>query len=68
MLGYLNSAAASFKVVSGGKIVKPTSLSGNYYSNDGVVIEKPSFRIKSGGELREITFKGVASQRRGNRL
>jgi hypothetical protein len=30
----------------------------------GVLIEKSSKRIKSLGELREITFKGIQTQRR----
>lgn len=66
------TASASFKVVER-KSQRVVNLQGMGLSNDrfyasrkesGVIIEKSSKRIKSLGELREITFKGIQSQRR----
>lgn len=60
-----NTAAATFRVKSGGQIIKVNPIRG-YYSKEGLMIESPSRRIKSYGELSEITYKGVqASRRRG---
>jgi hypothetical protein len=66
------TASASFKVVER-KSQRVVNLQGMGLSNDrfytsrkesGVLIEKSSKRIKSLGELREITFKGIQTQRR----
>jgi len=70
-----STALASFKVVPSGTTVKKkrvfetVDLSG-YYQRNGVFIEKPSFRINTPGELREITYKGLTtlSKRRGRSI
>lgn len=65
-----NSAAASFKIVeAGGPAVGKFAGRGNikdFIKKAGnIFIEKPSRRIKSIGELQEITFKGIQSQKKG---
>ena len=58
------SAAASFRVrTPSGNVA---NLVGNkqYYSKNGVLIQRPSQRISSLGEKREITFKGIAASKR----
>jgi len=59
-----NTAAASFKIIGNGIINIPTPQ-GFYASKKepGVYIEKPSRRIKSTGELREITFEGIKANK-----
>lgn len=59
-----NTAAATFRVVRGGVPVNIGNLSGFYAKQGGLNVEPRSLRIKSGGELREITFEGLRSQRR----
>ena len=64
-----NTASASFKIDE--PVQKDPLLSGllsrsQFYASQkepGVFIEKREKRIKSRGELREITFKGIAKQR-----
>jgi len=65
------SASASFKIVPSGSFVsssfnKKANLSDFNIKND-VFIEKKEKRIKSFGELQEITFKGVASNKNKSR-
>jgi len=64
-----NTAGASFKITSGNK---PITFSSNRLpygqfrqstKEKGVFIEKREKRIKSRGELAEITFKGLSIQR-----
>lgn len=58
------SAAATFRITKDRIPVKGINLGSNFYTKpSGDIIEKPSFRIKSRGELQEITFKGLKSQR-----
>lgn len=64
------SAAASFYVqdIATGQRVNP-NLGKDFYLSarePGVAIERRSRRIKSGGELRDITYKGIQARR--NRL
>lgn len=60
-----NTAAASFKIVGNGNFNIPTPR-GFYASKKepGVFIENPNRRIKSTGELREITFEGIKASKR----
>lgn len=59
-----NTAAASFRITSQGKIVSPGSLGGQFYLKGGVAIEKAQYRIKTPGEKSEITLKGISASRR----
>lgn len=60
-----STAAATFKLkktgydtaFTGGGLLRPA----DYYRKGSLFIEKPSRRIKSPGELEEITFKGLAA-------
>lgn len=61
-----NTAAASFFIQQSDQpasntFTKKGKLT-DFIKKGGIFIEKPSRRIKSSGELREITFKGIASQ------
>ena len=58
------SAAATFRVTKGGRPVEIPFNDKRFYGKGTEIIEKPKFRIKSSGELREITFKGIETQRR----
>lgn len=65
-----SSAAASFKIVDlrTGKAVNAPSIGKDFYQSKreaGVFIERRERRIKSRGELQDITFKGIASKRKG---
>jgi len=65
-----STAAASFKVSdsSGNVLSKLGNIGKDYYRSKkekGVIIQKRSKRISSAGELREITFEGIKSNRRG---
>jgi hypothetical protein len=54
-----HSAAASFRIPElGGKTLK------EYYNKGDIYIQKPSFRIGTMGEKIDITYKGIASQRK----
>ena len=60
----LSSAAASFKVESGGRAIKIPNFDRKFYPSKrerGVIIQKRQFRIGSMGEKKEITYKGLAS-------
>jgi hypothetical protein len=64
------SALASFKIKPAGAPAKkkgslfaPVDMN-NFYNKSGVFIEKNTFRINTPGELKEITFKGISSQKR----
>jgi len=62
-----NTASASFKVVRSNNNVtnyfkQPINIE-NFYIKDGTYIEKRGKRIKSKGELEEITFKGIRKNR-----
>ena len=59
-----NSAAATFRITQRGKPISVNSQSSSFYSKGTNVIEKRSRRIKSRGELSEITYKGIKSQRK----
>lgn len=64
------SAAASFKVTDTTGVVAPFNIDKDFYvstKEQGVVIEKRKRRIKSAGELREITFKGVQASKKNKR-
>lgn len=65
------TAAASFKIQPAGMFPKlgknPFGSGGNLGDFDvkkGIFIERRGRRIKSIGELQEITFKGIRSKRR----
>lgn len=64
------SAAASFKIfetggfttsTGGGGLLNPRDF---YEKQQGLFIEKRGRRIKSTGELREITYKGISANRK----
>jgi len=66
------TAAASFKILPSQSMAS-SSFSGrgvisDFTQKNGVFIEKPSRRIKSRGELEEITFKGLKTIRLGKNL
>ena len=67
-----DTAAASFKVVDrSGRPLIPKGFGDDFRLSDkeaGVLIERRERRIQSAGELREITFQGIAEQRRRRRL
>jgi hypothetical protein len=62
-----NTAAATFKIEPTQQ--KATGTSGvfgnlqNFYTKGNLFIERPSKRIKSTGELNEITFKGIRAKK-----
>jgi hypothetical protein len=63
------TARASFKVVSADSFAQEKFTGGAifpadfYKSKSGFFVEKPERRIKSMGELQEITYKGIATRR-----
>jgi hypothetical protein len=58
------SAAATFRVTQGGAPIRiQAPIGGQFYSKGTSVIEKNKYRITSPGELSEITFKGIRTQR-----
>lgn len=63
------TARASFKVVSANSFAQEKFTGGTIYpadfykSKSGFFVEKPERRIKSTGELQEITYKGIATRR-----
>ena len=60
------SASASFKLVESGRVTGTNKARGNikdFYKKKDTYIEKRGRRIKSFGELKEITFKGIASNK-----
>lgn len=57
------SAAASFMVTRGGRVVNVLAPSG-FYSKKGVLIERNKFRINTPGELKEISSVGVSKKRK----
>lgn len=58
------SAAATFRVTKGGTpIAVSKPLGASFYRKGTSIIEKPGRRIKSLGELQEITYAGIRSQR-----
>jgi hypothetical protein len=61
-----HTAARSFKLVPSGFTGQPDinapSLS-NYYGRGGVLIERTKYAINTPGELREITYKGIAANK-----
>jgi hypothetical protein len=63
------SASATFFVESttekGTATFGSPGFAGDFYKKGKLFIEKRERRIKSEGELQEITFKGIASQRQG---
>lgn len=59
-----NSASATFRLTQRGKPISVNSQSSSFYSKGTNVIEKRGRRIKSRGELSEITYKGINSQRK----
>ena len=62
----LTTAAASFKVSHEGKIISPRLFSKKFRTSKkepGVVIQKRRFRIGTPGEKKEITYKGILSQK-----
>lgn len=62
-----NSAAATFRVKDrSGGVVGLTAKKG-FYSRGGLVIENRSNRISTGGELGEITLKGIRSTSGGRK-
>jgi hypothetical protein len=67
------SASASFKIKdASGSVVSPWGFGlGERFrpskTEKGVVVERRKYRISSPGELEEITFKGLASQRNKKR-
>lgn len=65
------TASATFKLQKTGEAVKDTtSTKGNirdFYRKGNLFIEKRGRRIKSSGELREITYKGLASPKKKKR-
>jgi hypothetical protein len=56
------SSAASFQVTKGGQPIKINAPSG-FYSKGVTLIERPKFRINTPGELSEITYEGIRTQR-----
>jgi hypothetical protein len=64
-----NTAAATFKVKPGAYVPKTPGFFGgfttknDFYRKGELFIEKPERRIKSQGELSEITFKGLSALR-----
>lgn len=61
------SSARSFKIkTQAGKNLKGLNIGGDYYKKGDVYIEKSSSAINTGGELKQITFKGIATQKRKN--
>jgi hypothetical protein len=61
------SSARSFKIkTQAGKSLKGLDIGGDYYKRGDVYIEKSSSAINTGGELKQITFKGIATQKRKN--
>lgn len=62
-----SSAARTFRVLQGGKPIN-VNAGGNFYSKrGGLNIEKSRFAINTRGEVRDISLKGVSSQRRKGR-
>ena len=61
-----NSAAATFRVRKGGEVVRVDPISG-FYMKEKNVIENPGRRIKSYGELKEITFEGIKASKNKSR-
>lgn len=59
-----NTAAATFRILRGNKLVTGFDPGSQFYSRNGLFIERSRSRISSVGELKEITFKGIASQRK----
>ena len=62
-----NSASATFKILPS-KLEKSQSFTGkgvlaDFYSKGDLFIEKRSRRIKSLGELQQITYKGIQAQK-----
>jgi hypothetical protein len=63
------SALASFKIAPSGTSAKKKGGSifgadlSQFYTRGNVFIEKNAFRINTPGELREITYKGIASNK-----
>ena len=56
------SAAATFRIRKGNRIIN-VNPGEQFYSKNGLNIEKNKFRINTGGELRQITLKGRLSLR-----
>lgn len=62
-----SSSARSFKIKRKSGSNKPLTgldVGGRYYQKNGVFIEKSKYAINTGGELSQITFKGVNAQRK----
>ncbi len=60
------TAAASFKVKKEGKVVTPSQIPRGFKRSKkdaNILVEINRLRINTLGELREITFKGLAAQR-----
>lgn len=59
------SSARTFRITQGKKVVDNLNVSGKFYGKKGgLVIEKVGYAINTGGELKEISFKGVESSRK----
>jgi len=59
------SSARSFKIKTrAGKSLTGLNIGKDYYKKGDVYIEKSGVSINTGGELKQITFKGIASQKR----
>jgi len=62
------TASASFKIKdSSGRVVSPFGLGERFRmskKDKGVIVERRRYRIDSPGELEEITFKGLATQKK----
>lgn len=56
-----NTSSATFKIMGRGGLVTGNA-GGDFYSKGGLFIERRGKRIKSSGELNEITFKGIKSK------
>jgi len=69
VLGELPSKTGAWPLIvkiktQAGKSLTGLNLGGDYYKRGDVYIEKSSSAINTGGELKQITFKGIATQKR----
>ena len=64
-----HTSAATFKVMPAGRPAtgsfKKKGFMGDFYKKGNLFIEKRGRRIKSSGELREITYKGIQALKMG---
>lgn len=58
------TAARTYRIKTGERIVGVKAGRGFYLGKGGSVIEKSQSAINTGGELKEISFKGVLTQKR----